>query len=248
MGETRNVFDEKETTALLQKAKTLGVTISQLAQAAYLVALFSDFPAQPDSQVAFTGVINTRTSAAVVTPHYGNATVTFFQVISCADLGERICNGRVEESTATDAARLYNVSLALTETIRDRQRMALIDAVQVDKFVRQLLESQDLSAPAPEPPVSFVSDGLLERYIQRRYSGSQLDVTVEDAHLILQDPSPRVQGRSFTFGNRLSLSLAYNSQVYDGGTVTGMVRCWADTLRYCLRSVTAGELTASGAV
>ena len=119
--------------------------------------------------------------------------------------------------------------------------MALVDAVTVDKFVKQILETHDDSAPVPDPPLSVIADGLLERYIQRRYSGKQLDLSVVDAHLILQDPCPVVQARTATFGGRLLLSLAYNSHVYERTTVVGMVQCWADALRYCLREDSGRE-------
>lgn len=241
MGEARNVFSETETTALLRKAKILGVTISQLAQAAHLVALFSQFPAEPTSQVCFTSLLNIRATAGIAVPHYGNATAPFFDTIPCAALGERICKGQVEESNMADATALYNVSLALTQQTQDRQRMALVDAVTVDKFVKQILETPNASAPVPDPPLSVIADGLLERYIQRRYSGKQLELSVEDAHLILQDPCPVVQARTATFGGRLSLSLAYNSHVYERKTVVGMVQCWTDALRYCLREESGRE-------
>lgn len=200
--------------------------------AANFVPLFRQFPADSTAQVAYTIALNVRKLVPnLPNLFYGNAVNGVVSSFECSELSTNVVKGK-EPLDEEDAKSLCEFAKFLTNKVHQHQIIASEESIAVGQVVEMILQMTDPKSAPASVPQGHVSDGILERYIQRQYIGEKVKLDIEDAFLSLQEPVPMVHGRTSTFRDRLCLAMAFDARAWSKQEVKRMAQEWADTLVY----------------
>jgi hypothetical protein len=236
----RHRFSKQETFRILARAKELKVTISQIANLCHYVPLLKRFPADATEMISCATAVNLRTAAAgVPDKHYSSAGTSLLAQLSCADLGENICKGRPLSSQ--DCLSVCTLAKSLTQSFEERRPLLFYEAMTemagLDKLATMGSAKDNANLKMPTSYTSVcVSDGILDRYIDRHYSESTgLGLQVLDVRLQTVEPKAEVHGRTSTFDGQLSLAFQYNeATAWKGPEVDAMAKEWAAAVVFVL--------------
>jgi hypothetical protein len=240
MHDARHRFSKEDTDLLLQEAKRLHLTITQVAMATFFLPMLRRLPAAETDQLSYALPINSRDSLETAASlYYGNAVAHQFGEISCSSstLTANLRRGVLEDDE--DARKVLLLANTLKERMEDFQRCPLDHLTAWYKETETKLSRESALPPSRETPrmrTGFVADGKLDRYIQQGYMSrsKETDLRVLDVHVRCYDPSPLLNPRISTFANRLSVSYSFNEGAWQGDEVQVMVEEWADGMKYIL--------------
>jgi hypothetical protein len=242
----RHTFNEKDTAIILRQAKFLKVTISQIANAALFVALMNSYPANTTSKLNYIISLNIRNDLGLAKKaHYGNAIAALFGMFDCSGLSENVLNG--DPQTKEDAGVVLDMASTLSDLINARRGDAgLADILAFSTLMKARppppppLSLPDLGKQPPVP-MGIVSDGVLERFVQRRYTGPVLSLDVESVLMANFDCGSVLQNRTHTFRDCLTLTSAFNPYIWRVEEVETVMRNWTRILRFTLDSLAVSD-------
>lgn len=237
---SRHRFSKQETALILAKAKELRVTISQIANLCHYVPLLKRFPADATEMISCATAVNLRTAAGVPDRYHSGSGTSLLSQLSCADLGENICKGR--PLSKQDCLSVCTLASSLTRAFEERRPMLLYECMTelagLDKLVTMGVGKDNAKLKMPTSYTSVcVSDGILDRYIDRHYysASTGLGLQVLDVRLQTVEPKAEVHGRTSTFDGQLSLALQYNEETaWKQSQVDEMAREWAAAVVFVL--------------
>lgn len=220
-------FSPPQTSALLQAAKHRGYTITHACHAAAMLAAHQHGDGKPPPPKYMSGTAFDMRSRSVA-PFNGNehpCTVYLLPRFLMLESGDY-------DSTVHQIASGY--------------RGARDDPDLLPTIVPFLTEMNDISkamaAMRPPPPpaaaVGLSSLGRIEAHLQREYGrGEEPTVGVEEVSIAGEFLTPSVALHIWTFRDRLTVQMEWNSMFYDGGV---MERFFDTTLRGLYEGVGVG--------
>ncbi|PWN19615.1 hypothetical protein BCV69DRAFT_299928 [Microstroma glucosiphilum] len=218
MGMSKQRLSTEATASALLRCRQLGVTVSQLLQACFLVAMLEVYPAVETSQIYYDFPINLRDLIPLPKSFYGNAIDVTFNVLPCKPLTDNVRKGRL--STSEDAIAVHRLAQALTSIVIAHRGNAVVETFSLmtafEALMKQATTSQEDKAPSSvrAPPIVCTADGLLDRHIATLYRGDSLDVQVLDADVMLRRTLSLISGRTYSFDGRLTFLLTFTPGIW----------------------------------
>jgi hypothetical protein len=242
MGTAKQRLSRESTTGALLRCRQLGVTVSQLLQACFIVALLEVYPAVETSQIFYDFPINLRDLVPLPKPFFGNAIDVTFNVLPCQPLTDNVRQGRLR--TNEDAISVHRLAQALTSIVVAHRSNAVVETLSLmtafETLMEQPSESEGEQGPSsvPAPPIVCTADGLLDRYIATNYRGDSLDLQVVDADVMLRRTTPLVNGRSYSFDGRLTFLLTFTLGLWAQSQVETILATSLRNMEFVLASGT----------
>ncbi|TFK50405.1 hypothetical protein OE88DRAFT_1712963 [Heliocybe sulcata] len=230
-------FAPEESAKIIQNARSLGYTITQVAHGAVCLVCASDNPPNEstpdDASFVFYGLVDSR--ARLAAPWSSREGYPGY----CLGMSAIVVPVKLVQSSAAEGekAQLLKLADAVKQEYAKQKSYPSLLAIEAQE-VEMMLAGLRSGAPPPPPWMGpwFAGDGIGETYLQPEYKDSQGNVVVKvtDFFNSLNKTDPGPFFRVHSWNKRLTLAADYNEVAMPRDVVDGFIKKWAELMSILL--------------